>query len=224
MPSIHRICCTGVLLLGILGAQGCKKTASEPPVAELSPNASEVAPPLDEASAKVVVESIEKLKDPDPRARQLAAETLGKYKTDSAVLPLVQCLKDADEGVRDAATSSLKQIGTLAISGLIKPLGDPEEKVRVGAISVLWWVPINADELRSNESFAALISALKDKTVDVRIHAAMILGNIGPDTKRALPDLMQASKDMGNMGLRSGTTPGSVAEAAIQAALEIDPE
>src|SRR5207245_140454 len=105
-----------------------------------------------------------------------------------------------------------------------KSLNDADESIRVGAITVLWRLPANAEALRSDDAFAALLAALKEKTVDVRIHAAMILGNIGADAKRALPDLIQASKDMGNIGTRLATTPGSVAEPAIQAALKIDPE
>jgi HEAT repeat protein len=224
MPSIRRICCSGVLVLGILGIPACKKTASAPPDADSLPSASGQVPPLDEASAKIVAESIEKLKDPDARTRQLAAETLSKYQTESSIAPLAQCFKDADEGVRKAAAASLEHIGNLAGQELLKTLGDPDEKVRVGAITVLWRASADAAALRSDNGFAVLLAALKDQTVHVRIYAAMILGYIGADAKRAIPDLIQASKDLGNMGTRLATNPGSVTEAAIQAALKIDPE
>jgi HEAT repeat protein len=218
MFSFRRAFGAGMLLLGILGTPACKKAGSGP--AEAPSNDAEQRSMERQAQE----EAIKRLKDPDPRVRQLAAETLGKQSAESAVPSLAQSLKDVDKGVREAAAKALEQIGTKAILELVGMLGDEDESVRLGSIKVLWRLPADASEFRSKEALAALTAALKDEVVDVRIHSAMILGNIGPDAKPALPALIEASKDTGNLGPQLGATPGSVTEAAIQAALKLDPE
>ena len=79
----------------------------------------------------------------------------------------------------------------------------------------------------SKDSVAAepvLTEALKNDTVDVRIRAAVALGTLGPKAKSALPALIEAAKDTGNIGsVLRVDLPSSVTEAAIGAALKIDP-
>jgi HEAT repeat protein len=187
MVSFRRAFATGVLLLGILGMPACKKTGSTSETVEAAGDTEQTA-----AARLAQAEAIKRLKDPDPRVRQLAAESLGKQSAESAVPSLAQSLKDTDKGVREAAAKALEQIGTKAIGDLIGFLSDADDSVRLGSITILWRLPADANELRSKESLAALTAALKDKVIDVRIHAAMILGNMGTDARPALPALIEA--------------------------------
>jgi HEAT repeat protein len=58
----------------------------------------------------------------------------------------------------------------------------------------------------------------------LRIHCAMILGRLGPDAKDALPSLIKAAaQDRDVDGSLYGDRPTTVREAAILAALRIDP-
>jgi HEAT repeat protein len=171
------------------------------------------------AAAQDAEELIKQLKSPEAKARRLAAEKLGRQKVEAAIPSLAPLLVDKDGDVRSAAADALVRIGPKAIPVLAGALGSVEEPTRLLAARSLAVFGAEA-----KPAVPALTAALKDKTVDVRIHAAYLLGLIGPDAKQALPALTEAAKDLGNMGavLRKGV-PSGVADAAVSAALKIDP-
>jgi HEAT repeat protein len=163
---------------------------------------------------------LKNLKDSSPRVRQLAAEAAGQQKIEAAVAPLGELLRDKDGGVRSAAAGALGQIGAKAVPVLVVAIGDEDTGVKLLALTTLGQIGPEA-----KEAVAALLGARKDKDVDVRIHAAFALGKIGPGAKAALPALFDAAKDTGNVGplIRTQHVASGVMEAAVDAALKIDP-
>ncbi len=61
--------------------------------------------------ARTVKALIQSLVDPEPAVRFWAAEALGKCKSQTAIKPLAELLRDPHEGVRQQAAFSLEQIG-----------------------------------------------------------------------------------------------------------------
>ena len=176
------------------------------------------------ARAETPEELIGRLKDPEPRARRLAAEALGKQKVEAAAPALAELLRDSDAGVRGAAADALGRIGPKAVPALVAALRHPEAPGRLLALTALRRMAPKTKEARSEGVVKALAAALRDKDADVRIHAAAALGAVGADAGPALPALFEAAKDTANVGpvIRSGL-PSSVADAAVAAALKIDP-
>jgi HEAT repeat protein len=158
------------------------------------------------------------LKSPKANARRIAAESLGKQKKTEAIPALAELLKDDDEGVREAAIGALGQIGAPAASALGAALEYPREDSRMAALRALRQLGPDA-----KAATAAIATALKDKNIDIRIQAADALGAMKSDGKAALPALFAAAKDISIVTSAARLNlAGSVAEAAITAALEID--
>jgi HEAT repeat protein len=167
----------------------------------------------------------QQLKNPEARVRRLAAEALGKQRVESASSALAELLKDRDPEVRGAAAEALRRIGAKAVPALIGAVSYPEEPSRLAALNALRELAPITKGVHTKETLTVLTAALKDKSVDVRIHAASALGSIGADAKPALPALMEAAKDTSNLGtILRPSLPTSVTEAAIAAALSIDPQ
>jgi HEAT repeat protein len=61
--------------------------------------------------ARTVKALIQSLVDPEPAVRFWAAEALGKCKSQTAIKPLAELLRDPHEGVRQQAALSLEKIG-----------------------------------------------------------------------------------------------------------------
>lgn len=100
----------------------------------------------------------------------------------------------------------------------------PDEKGRLGAARAFISLAVLQKNAFSKQVVDDLAASLKDKSVDVRIYVAFALGRLGPTAKPALPALFEAAKDTGNIGtgLRQ-TLPSGVAQAAIDAAICVDP-
>jgi HEAT repeat protein len=82
-----------------------------------------------------------------------------------------------------------------------------------------------ADDPPPSKEVAKLIEGLKDRDVAARIKAAESLGRLGPKAKPALPALFDAARDTGNRGaVLFMNQASSVTEAAVKAALTIDPD
>jgi HEAT repeat protein len=172
------------------------------------------------AVAQSSEELIKRLKDPDARTRRLAAEALGSQKVEAAVSDLAALLKDRETSVRKAAADALVAIGPRGVPALADALSFPDEASRLEAVTAL-----RRCGPAAKEAVPALATALKDRAVNVRIRAAMALGKIGADAKAALPALIEASRDLGHMGgVIYPDQPSGVAEAAIEAALAVDPK
>ena len=71
----------------------------------------------------------------------------------------------------------------------------------------------------TKEQLTTLAAALKDESISVRFDAAELLGKLGTDARAALPALFDAARDTSSTYANV-----VVAEAAITAALKIDPE
>lgn len=174
--------------------------------------------------AQTPEELTQRLKHPEPRVRRLAAEALGKQKVEAAIPGLADLLKDLDADVRGAAAEALERIGAKAVPALVGALSYPEETSRLAALNALGHLAPTVKEAQAKETLTALTTALRDKSVDVRIHAASVLGSMGGNAKSALPALFEAAKDTSSLGqVLRPNLPSSVTETAIAAALKIDP-
>ena len=116
------------------------------------------------------------------------------------------------------STGLLLLLGTLALSGcskqkttdeLIADLNAGNEKERLIAVRLL---PDRKSE--AEKVIPALTEALKSKDEDIRVSAALGLGNFGEQAKDAIPALQAAQRDRD----------ARVKEAAGKALSRIDPE
>ena len=143
--------------------------------------------------AKSAVPELLKLLTSAKESRRLqlhVVTTLGEMGPDSAaaVPQLIQLLSHDDEAIRRVAAKSLGFIGPAAKSAvpkLIAALHDKAGSVTLHAAEALGRMgPDAAPEL---------IAGLKDEKL--RHWAAIILGDIGPAAKMAVPDLIKALQD-----------------------------
>jgi HEAT repeat protein len=131
----------------------------------------------------------------DARTRRNAAYALGKTGPGvfSAVPHLVKSLKDADAGVREAATCALGEVGYLSphqtIPVLIELLAnDPSAAVRRNAAMALGNLARpdqSADESFESAVRTALELALGDRDASVRQNACWALGRMGAGKARS---------------------------------------
>ncbi len=93
---------------------------TERPSPEPAVQASGVSPATGSATTRPIAEWLARLTNEDPRVRLEAAEALGRFGSKAAVAidPLVQRFYDPEELVRDAAGSSLEQIGPASVPAL----------------------------------------------------------------------------------------------------------
>jgi HEAT repeat protein len=116
-----------------------------------------------------------------------AAYALGQLRSESALQPLLEALKDPDPVVRWCAASALGQLRSeSALPALLEALKDPEASVRLRAASAL-------GQLRPESALPPLLEALKHPDAHVRGRAAGALGELRPES--ALPPLLEAMKD-----------------------------
>jgi HEAT repeat protein len=128
--------------------------------------------------------------------RVQAAMALGRLKPDSeeALAALIDCLSDANAGVRQQASQflgTLKPPARKAAPALKRLLSDPILAVRVNAAGSLW--RINGD---TEATIPVLLEALKPAPGNYsRYQAAAELGQMGPAAKSALPALLELRND-----------------------------
>jgi HEAT repeat protein len=141
------------------------------------------------------------------------------------VVPLLAvALKDKEvTNVRLWAAHGLGKMGAKAkgaIPQLEAVLKDECGLVRIETARALWRI----DQHRA--AVPALAAELKDKEPCNRHRAAVMLGEIGPGAKAAVPDLVRALKDEGlaNISPAPGVTERpAVREAAARALKKVDP-
>ena len=110
--------------------------------------------------------------DPSPRARQEAAEALGKVVSPESIDSLIGALSDQDWGVRNNAVWALGQLkDPRAIQPLIDALGDLDWRARNKAASAL-------GAIKDPRAIEPLIAALKDESDVVRDKAREALADI----------------------------------------------
>jgi HEAT repeat protein len=154
--------------------------------------------------------------------RRAAAIQLGRLgpKADAALPELIEAVHDPDLSVAHEACNTLVRIGPNATPLVAKLLRDESPWVRWQAIDVL---------LRLGPDAKAAVPALADRLArapkeQLRILCAMKLGRLGAEARAALPTLIKAASDRGNLGTAwYAAHPSSVCEAAIEAVKRIDP-
>ncbi len=139
-----------------------------------------------------VGERIRDLRSSVPAVRRQAAVSLGRIGDRSAVLALIEALKDPQNGVRREAAKSLGFIkDARAVTPLLKALGDRDMNVRLYAAYAL-------GEIKTPQAGGALLKALGDPAWCVRDQAAWALREIH-DPKIISPlvaELKQANADV----------------------------
>jgi len=135
----------------------------------------------------VVPALIVALKDPDPKVREAAANSLGQLEDPRAIPGLIEASRDASSAVRAAALESLSRFDDpRVVDPMIQALKDPNREVRQDAAQSLG---------RFNDARAVrpLTAALSDSSADVRQAAAESLGEL--HDAQAAPALGGALKD-----------------------------
>jgi HEAT repeat protein len=159
---------------------------------------------LDAGSAKdkrAPPDLVEQLQDTDHVTRYEAAIALGKQGPDAekAIPALVKAMGNSDRGAAKEMSKALAKIGDKAIPALIEILRSADAKPgqQMYALDALRQMGPGAAKQAKPE----LIALLKpDGKNGGFIHrhlagrAVVILGEIGPDAKDALPDLFDAAK------------------------------
>ncbi len=134
----------------------------------------------------VIAPLIDALQDPNVEVRRKVIWVLWRVGARQAVEPLIACLRDEDRKVRGYAAWALGRLGDArAIQPLIAALDDDHEKVR--------WDAAIALEKFGEQAIPALMEALADERLQVRVGAANALGWLMD--ARAIRSLAAALKD-----------------------------
>lgn len=141
----------------------------------------------------------EMLRNPDPAARQQAAEQLARLgpQAQTAALALVQACADDSAEVGEWVVNALEEIGPPAardVRPLAHLLGHDSADVGYWAATLLGRLGAHAVEAVPALT-AALLAPLDDS---VRQRAAWALGKIGPSAEGALATLEEAADDEGD--------------------------
>lgn len=129
-------------------------------------------------------------------ARRAAVQTLGEIGGLQAIEPLIEALKDNDNGVCEAALQALVSIGKPAVKPLIKALTDDDPRVRQMTVVALGKIK---DE--DKEAVEQLIVTLKNEPMaKVRKDVASTLGKLAD--YRAVVPLIEKLKGEGEAEVR----------------------
>jgi RNA polymerase sigma factor (sigma-70 family) len=144
--------------------------------------------------AKAAVPAVrEALKDVDPDVRNWAITALLSIDDGTSVTALADLMKDNDVSVRFHALEALSQFGPKAKAATPKLLEavvkDAAPRCRRQALAALKFVKPDAKTV-----VPTLREALRDEDPDLRLNAISFLGELGPEAKEAVPDLIAALK------------------------------
>ncbi len=135
---------------------------------------------------------IERLLDPDPNVRRIAAQALGQIKDAQAAPGLIERLWDEYPDVRRAAAWALGEIeDSQAASSLLQALGDSEVSVQEAAAEALGKLD-NAAALAEQGVITALLDVLAQGWEPVRRAAVRSLGSLGARIGQRFPDAAEA--------------------------------
>lgn len=112
-------------------------------------------------------------------------------------IPLL-ILQLKDKRFRQDAMNGLIRIGRPAVPALVDALRDRDMIVRVWAAEAL----VRIQEPQPAETVPVLIEAMEDQRAWVRINAAIVLGEMGPEAGDAIPVLAKALNDPSSVALR----------------------
>lgn len=117
-----------------------------------------------------ITQLLEMLKSPDPSERRIAAEKLADG-DERAIYPLIQALRDENQGVQDAAMHSLISIGGERTVYMVLPLLREGPYLRNTARVIVREI--------GKPAIALVRSLLNDKDDDIRTFAIDIISDIG---------------------------------------------
>ena len=117
---------------------------------------------------------INALENENWRVRWHTAEILGEIKDDRAIKPLINALKDENNGVISNSIIALCEIGKPAVKILINALKSGEWRVRWHTAEIL-------GEIKDDRAVKPLTDALNDENSDVRRAATKALERIRED-------------------------------------------
>ncbi len=215
---------SGVVLVTITPLPNGRKTGGAPagpPTAGGQKDAKSPEPARHKR--RTVAEWLRELSDGDAEARRVAAQALGAYgrEAEEAVPALARALRDKDGFVRGHAARSLGRVALrpdVAVQPLTDALSDPLDFVRYSASSAVGEFGEDAvrplikamregkvSKFRHHATSAlirvgkpavpALGDALADADDEVRMQAALALGEVGRDAAGATPALVAALGD-----------------------------
>jgi HEAT repeat protein len=155
---------------------------------------------LDAAASKMftAVRSLDQaLKDPNAEVRAKSARTLADIGVLREAVPgLIAALRDVSKEVRVEAAMALGNIGpvtTEVVPALTQALNDPDLEVAIKAMAALGMI-----KRAAKPAVPDLVKMLKTKGNDpkdqlrlgLRYQAAISLGDIGPEARAAIPELL----------------------------------
>jgi len=126
-------------------------------------------------------------------------------------------VRDVKRGTRRASPEGFRAAGPASVRALRETVKNGQKKARIAAIQTLGDIaqsPAAAHRDLAKPAVPELIEALRDKDDDVRIWAAIALGQIGPDAVNAVQPLLSL--------LRTEENPQAIC-GAIQSLGEIGP-
>ena len=128
---------------------------------------------------------------------------------ESAVIPLIGALEDADKDTRLAVAEILGKIGdTRAVEPLIASLNDKYSNVRIAAAKSL-------GQIGDAQAVEPLIATLQSNVSDLRMASVIALGEIGD--ARAVKALIDAFEDeVGFVGFSAARSLGQIGSPAVE--------
>jgi HEAT repeat protein len=144
---------------------------------------------IEDVTARVAHEHqlARQLADPDVQVRRAAARALGQAASPEAIVPLGRALADEDTGVRRAAVAGLAAYGQDIVHTLVETLRQQHGDFNVlsSALDLLAVSEVDVIE--------PIADCLRSEDVDLRIQAALVLGD--RRDRRAIAPLIAALDD-----------------------------
>ena len=156
---------------------------------------------LGEAAFAAVPSLTHALGDSDPRVRWGAAVTLGRIgrKAANSESALWQTTRDRDLDVRCAALIALRTVSVSKSSGalqsLIECLKNPATDVQAEAIATLAAIHARWDDQEKRPVASQLANVFEMSNDDLRLAAAVLLGDLGLAASAAMTPLANATDD-----------------------------
>ena len=156
---------------------------------------------LGEAAFGAVPSLTHALGDSDPRVRWGAAVTLGRIGRKAAISEsaLWQTTRDRDLDVRCAALIALRTVSISKSSGalpaLIECLKNPATDVQAEAIATLAAIHTRWDDEEKRSVASQLANVFEMSNDDLRLAAAVLLGDLGLSASAAMTPLANATDD-----------------------------
>jgi len=134
----------------------------------------------------IVENNINKLKSKDPKVQIDAITFLEKSKDVRVVVPLINCLKDKINSVRESARMSLATLGTISTDPLIASLADDNTEFISYVNNILL-------EVKDPNLTDMLISSLRNQDFRLRRNSAHLLGKL--KNNKSIYPLLDALND-----------------------------